>query len=601
MIAVLTAASGPASGPDSATTQSAEGDPISFRLTERLLDTRSTTHRPPLSSDAEHARTIDPVLTRGTAVWIHEDLPSPPLTVMSGRMFSYRDANYDPLDAPVLKLRAIDDEQVIPFLVRVLHKPDRASPNDATIILSFPVPAIFSPRIEAVSAWVETAKAPTSTRHQPDRARIDIRVPLSTATIERAHRLGEPITVIVMGQLVLESYRQLPRGQFVDLEKIWADPAIAALAVVERGRDVRDSRERNELAEIGRTIAPDSMSPYEQVLTINRWVSSLLVYEKTAATRSPIEILEDRSGDCDDFTALTAALLRTIGIPARRPTGLLYDFDTLAAHTWVEAALPTRDGNLHWFVVDPTLAGAAETENLNARFVQFRDRILLYPVRPEIAVEGLGGRRKADLFFNWRESTERSLSQPRELNRFFDQVILDVDREFSRRAEGLAASGLKLRRASASIAGSPYLVVDRPSGKKTSSRIRLRLENEERLVIELSAEAGLDLQSKAAAETADRIRTAYNEISDLCFSDARARFNLELVFLRDPHSDRLQTVRLSIGRYLTEHFLDSILAKLAKFGILTEEEVASTTRLAEKSGDQNLYVLQELARTLPAQ
>lgn len=556
-------------------------------------------HRLPLNSDAEHARTIDPLLTEGTPVWIHEDHPSPPLTVIGGRLFSYRDVIYDPIDAPTLKLRAIDDDQVIPFLVRVVLRADVAVSAGASIYLSFPAPPIFNPYIQSLSAWVGSENVRVSTEYSPVSATINIFVPLKAETIEHTRNSGEPITAIIQGQLVLGSYKPLSRGRFTNLGDWSPDPAIAPLSTVESGRDVRDDRERRELEKIARSLASESAPAYDKVRAINSWVSDHLLYEKSAATRSPYEALEDRRGDCDDFTALTAALLRTIGVPARRPTGLLYDFDTLAAHTWVEAALPRRDGDLHWFVIDPTLAGTVRAKHLKTGYVQFRDRIVLYPVRPLIGLKGGTGPRTTDLLFNWRKPAEEPFSQPDDLSRIIDRVIHGVEQEVSLRAGHLVEGGLMLRRESASIAGSPYLVADRPIAEGSTSRLRLRLENEERLVLDLSAGWGRGLESKVDLESIDHIRAAYRAMNDVFFSGVRANFNLELVFIRDPHSDRLHTVTLRFGRYLIEHFLEHILATLKKHHLLTDEEVARMTEIATASGGKNLYILQELARRLP--
>ena len=98
------------------------------------------------------------------------------------------------------------------------------------------------------------------------------------------------------------------------------------------------------------------------------------------------------------------ALLRATGVTARQATGLLYDLDTFAAHAWVEAALPTREGKLHWFICDPTLAGTTPVADQKAAYVQLKERILLYPMRPVVRVEGLTGHRTNDLFLNWRKS-----------------------------------------------------------------------------------------------------------------------------------------------------------------------------------------------------
>ena len=119
-------------------------------------------------------------------------------------------------------------------------------------------------------------------------------------------------------------------------------------------------------------------------------------------------------------------------------------------------------------------------------------------------------------------------------------------------------------------------------------------------MLELSAGPDLALDSKADLETIDRMRAAYKDLNGHFFAGLKAHYNLELVFSRDRHSDRLHTVSLRFGRYLVEHYLDRILKRLSKGGLLTEEETDRISTLAEASGGKNLYILQELARQVPA-
>jgi len=568
------------------------------RLADEILDTKTTKQRLPLTSDAEHARSIDPVLTEGAAIWIHESLPSPPVTVMGGRVFSYHDHVYDPLDAPVLKIRAIDDDQVIPFLVRVVIKPHNKTPQDSAVRVSFPAPPIFKPRLENVQAWVGSNPTRILIERSIEDSLITVRVPLTSPSVEPPRNLADPVTVIIEGALHIGSYEELPPGRFAGLDGFPLDPELEGLATLELDRDIAADGERERLHDIAEDLASKARTDYERVVAVNSWVSTHLRYQESPATRSPLEALQDRSGDCDDYTALAAALLRSMEIPSRRPTGLLYDFDTLATHAWVEVALPLRGGGLHWFIVDPTLAGTTPFEDRKANYVQFKDRILLYPLRPAVSVEGMAGRPTIDILLNWRKTKERSFAGPREADGFIELVIEGVDREISRGAEQLAEASLLLRRESASIAGSPYLAIDRPVVEESSSRLQLRLENEERLVLDLVAENSSALESKADLEAIDRMRAAYTDLNGLFFGGVRAHHNLELIFSRDRHSDRLQAVRLRFGRYLIEHYLDRILKRLSNGGLLTEEETAGISAVAEASGSKNLYVLQELARQL---
>ena len=205
------------------------------KLAGEILDTRVTKQTPPFTSDTEHARSIDPVLTRDTAIWIHEELPSPPLTVVGGRVFSFRDHVYDPLETPVLKIRPIDDEQTVPFLVRVVVTPDRGIPNIASITLAFPAPPIFNPRLERVQAWVGPSPAEISIERTLEESMISVRIPLAPAGSEPPASLADPVVVIVQGELRLGSYQRVAASRFADLDTYEMGADIANLATIGSG------------------------------------------------------------------------------------------------------------------------------------------------------------------------------------------------------------------------------------------------------------------------------------------------------------------------------------------------------------------------------
>jgi transglutaminase-like putative cysteine protease len=557
-------------------------------------------HRPPLTSDAEHARTIDPVLTRGAAVWIHEALPAPPLTVIGGRAFTYRDVDYNPVDAPVLKVRTIDGDQTVPFLMRIVVAHEGQVPSDAAVTVAFPAPNVFDPRLENISAWVGSDPARASLEHSLEDARIEVRIPLTDDSGDGERSTATSTTVIVDGELVLAPYTTVPPRRFADPVGMPVDPAVDALARLEPGRDVADLDERQQIQRVADKLFLAAPNAYDRVLAINSWVSSRLRYRESAATLSPGEILQEQSGDCDEYTSLMVALLRAKGLPARRASGLLYDFDTLAAHAWVEVALTARNGRYHWFIADPTLAGTTPLEGLKEEYVQFRDRIHLYPMKPTIDVEGTAGRHVTHVFLNWREAKEKRTAEPSALDRFVEATAAEVDFAISSGAERLVKADLMLQRESASIAGSPYLIVDRPLTEDHPNTLQLRLENEERLVLELIAGSGSALDTETDQDAIERLRSAYADLNGLFFSGRAAYHNLDLVYSRDRHSDRLQRVSLRFGRYLTEHSLDRILKELEKERLLTHEEAASISAVAEASAGRNLYVLQELARRVPS-
>jgi hypothetical protein len=462
--------------------------------------------------------------------------------------------------------------------------------------VNLPAPTIFATRVADVAAWVGPNRTEVKTDRSAEAATIIIRVPLEIPDFERPEDSETPITVIVEGQLLLDSYRFLPPRRLRNVDDESYGPAIDRLADLEVGRDATDGAELQRMREIAGDLTSGTTTDYERVVAVNSWVAASLDYRKSPSTRTPLEALEDRSGDCDDHTGLMVVMLRAMDIASRRATGLLYDLSTLSAHAWVEVALPKRDRELHWFLVDPTLAGSTAIEAERSSFVQFRNRILFYPFRPTIGVEGAGGRRSTDVLFNWEDGLTTSVTGGAELDRFVDRVVEGVDQAISRQAEDLAAADLLLRRESSTIAGSPYVIVDRPVAEESDARLRLRLENEERLVLEIAAAQGNALESASDSEIMDQLSQAYTDLNDLYFAGNAAYRNLEILYHRDRHTDRLHTVSLHFGRYALEHLLDRILKRLSQHDLLSEAEVARLNEIAQASGGKNLYVLQELAR-----
>lgn len=591
---VLVTGSGVIQGSD--TTAPAAVEAEAHALAHELLDPSPSKVRPPLSSDRAHARTIDPVMTEGTAIWIREALPAPSLTVLGGRVFTYKDVTYDALDAPVLKLRPVDDDQVVPFLIRMVTTRGGEIPKGAAAIVSFPSPLIFNPRIRNVQAWVGSDSIDVSVEASKEEARIDLRVPLDGLVIDSVQHSEQAMMIGIAGELVLGPHGPIPANRFSDFADSSFEPKLAGLASLEIGRDIATSDDRERLEGIADKLASPSSNSYDRVVAATAWVSDRLRYEKSRATRSPIEAVEDRSGDCDEHATLLVALLRAMRIPARHATGLLYNFDTFLAHAWVEVGPATRDGTVHWFIVDPTLAGTAGEGVQTAAFVQFSDRLLLYPVKPAVHLENMTGRLTTDIFLNWRKPGARDLSDPSRSNRLVELVTSSIDREISSGAERLADEGLLLHRQSASIVGSPYVIVDRPLADGRPTTIQLRLENEERLVLDLTTEIGSKIDEAAINE----LRAVYRSLSAAFFASKPAYHNLELVYLRDRHTDRLHTVTLRLGRYLLEHQLDRVLKRLSKANLLMAEESARIAEVADASGGRNLYLLQELARRLPS-
>jgi len=84
---------------------------------------------------------------------------------------------------------------------------------------------------------------------------------------------------------------------------------------------------------IGKIVRPED-SAFVKARKIINWV--FLNIEKKPALSVPnaLEVLKNRSGDCNEHAVLTVALLRAAGIPARSEAGLVYLRGRFYYHAW---------------------------------------------------------------------------------------------------------------------------------------------------------------------------------------------------------------------------------------------------------------------------
>lgn len=104
-----------------------------------------------------------------------------------------------------------------------------------------------------------------------------------------------------------------------------------------------------EIAKIAQEIVVGARSNEEKTRKIVHWVWRRLDKRYTASFSSALQTLRAGAGDCTEHTALTVALLRNQGIPAREVVGIAYVRGSWFYHAWVEVDLGAG-----WQPVDPT-------------------------------------------------------------------------------------------------------------------------------------------------------------------------------------------------------------------------------------------------------
>lgn len=118
----------------------------------------------------------------------------------------------------------------------------------------------------------------------------------------------------------------------------------------------------SRIVALARRIRGNMRDPMVAARLINTWVHDSL--EKTVAVTIPsaIQVLESRTGDCNEHTQLFIALSRAAGIPARAAAGLAQVGGKFYYHAWPEVFVGK------WVAVDPTF-GQFPADAAHLRFV----------------------------------------------------------------------------------------------------------------------------------------------------------------------------------------------------------------------------------------
>ena len=387
----------------------------------------------------------------------------------------------------------------------------------------------------------------------------------------------------------------MPQRKFGNIDDQPLAPQLTGLTPIRPSRDYRDTEEADRIEGAARDTTATAESSYDKVVAINGHVGATVRYLRNPVHRKPAQILEERVGDCDDRSVLMVALLRSIGVPSRQVTGYLYDFNRLGLHAWVEVALPTQQGYIHWFIADPTAASLIVSDDPEEQFVQFQSRLHMYPIQPVVTVSHRHLSHSTDILLNPPKRWTNDQPTASALNTFVNGVTEGVIGQLEDRAAALVKADLMIRRELPLTAGSSYLLAERPVVDGHSLLVTV-LEHQERLSIELAAQrVGSDLHGEPQQQVINSMRSAHEQLSWLLFDGVQAHHCLDLTYSRDPHTDRLQGVRLSFGRYLIENYLGVITRRLRKEGLMTEGDSVLLEALHNTSGGANLYYLQERA------
>ncbi|RPJ50324.1 MAG: hypothetical protein EHM18_17040, partial [Acidobacteria bacterium] len=448
-----------------------------------------------LSSDAEHASSIGPVLTPDKPVYALYYQSAKPgadeinSVLEQGRVFVNYDEPHDQAKMPMVKIRPIDGKTRIPFLIRASLNPTEAASSQSSLFLFIRLPIIFSPRLDVRRVHIGAKRVDFKVTAGLDDGVYSVMVPLSSLPASTPG-VRYPVEIILEGSILLNDYSILPPDQFVNFDSP-VDSRLVSSARLAPGRDFLGPEEEAQLRRLAEEISKVTKDQYQQLLLVHRVTSAKITYFNNNMNRTAVQVLTEAIGDCDDYSRVMVCLLRALGIPSRMAVGYLYDFNNMGAHGWVEAALMTRSGKPHWFICDPTLASASQDKDY---FVQFRNRIYLYPLRMDVKIQNLAADYRVETLLNWagKDKLEKlpAASLPALVNSFNESL----HSSFAQTISQMQQQNLALRRQFLFTPGASYILADRPiSGE--NSHMALSIDSDERMVAELAVnddDYGLD-------------------------------------------------------------------------------------------------------------
>ncbi|MBP7868352.1 MAG: transglutaminase domain-containing protein [Acidobacteria bacterium] len=579
-----------------------------------------------LDDDREHADSTARVVTADTPVYIREgNGPARPplgsnLVMINGRIFVNYESALDPDKLPQLVIRPIDGNTRIPWLVRVMLTPrmSETSWEQGSVRVTLRFPCIFRPELSVTGVIVNGQKASYSVRAAQTADEYEVTIPVHHQDMLAADP-ASGCQVFLAGEMKLHPYETESARSFPNLGDVRLPDSLIGLARLIRGRDYAGEDEGRQIEALARQIVGTERNLLTVVRKVNLYVATTLRYYRNTMLRSPMQVVAEGLGDCDDFTRLMIALLRALGVPCAVAVGAIYDFNNFGAHAWVEVAVPQRDGPAWWFLCDPTLASAATDRSF---FVRFRSRIYLYPTGIGISVLNMPVHYAADILMNCNDENLKKGASLQAWQAVIASFCNDLETSLQKEILAFAnlSSGLAPRREFRFTPASDFILADQPPQAllfdfrsvrepdmvakfmtsthkaKDTSRWQVRVTAQDDLVLELGVlDEDYDLGSPDDQRFVALLQELYRQLKDSLVRNQEVRHCLEMTYGRDKHTDRLQKVTIRVNRYLLESHFGKILRLLQEGKFLLAEDSARLQTFFDICHGKNFYFLLESA------
>jgi hypothetical protein len=261
-----------------------------------------------------------------------------------------------------------EDRMVAGVKVR-LHKVTTISEKEKV-----PALAAFTAAGETVEIIMgETLRAraePEETAKRLDRVEVFglTRIVLPRVLPDSARKIPGAITLVVEGlperfhkDTGRQTHKKLPRGRTeVTIRAAYPSKenrASRPLADPAGGEYLKSTlaveSDHPEIQKLARKLVGDEKNAWEAAKKINAWVYANMERDYGASADRASDVLRQMKGDCTEHSLLAVALMRAVGIPAKRVDGVVYlrNEDRVPAlywHEWVGAYVG------EWVDLDPT-------------------------------------------------------------------------------------------------------------------------------------------------------------------------------------------------------------------------------------------------------
>ena len=176
-----------------------------------------------------------------------------------------------------------------------------------------------------------------------------------------------------------QKYVKLPQGR-VEVTLMADFPKLSSLKALpvadpDGGENLKATiiveSDNPEVRKLAKKVAGSDRDAYSVAKKVVTWVATNLEKDYGASADRASDVLRQMKGDCTEHSLLAVALLRAVGIPARRVDGVVYmvNNDGVPAfywHEWIEAYVgewTQMDPTFNQLVADATHFGVGEEGN----------------------------------------------------------------------------------------------------------------------------------------------------------------------------------------------------------------------------------------------